>query len=169
MAADDRGSPMRKMMRAAACVIVLLFAANSYAHGDEAHEVAEVLGTWTFDPWVVICLSISAIVYIVGVQKLWASSKRGSGISVWSAAAFAAGWVSLVIALISPVHAWGEVLFSAHMTQHEILMLISAPLMVLGRPMIAAMWAMPMSWRGEVGSIVNLPSIKRPWRFITHP
>jgi putative membrane protein len=160
---------MRKMMRAAACVIVLLFAANSYAHGDEAHEVAEVLGTWTFDPWVVICLSISAIVYIVGVQKLWASSKRGSGISVWSAAAFAAGWVSLVIALISPVHAWGEVLFSAHMTQHEILMLISAPLMVLGRPMIAAMWAMPMSWRGEVGSIVNLPSIKRPWRFITHP
>src|SRR4029079_1808665 len=90
-----------------------------------------------------LCLSISAMVYLAGISKLWTESNAGAGISVWSATAYAAGWVSLVIALVSPVHAWGEVLFSAHMTQHEILMLISAPLIVIGRPLIAALWGMP--------------------------
>ena len=33
------------------------------------------------------------------------------------------------------------------MTQHEILMLISAPLLVLGRPLIAFLWALPPAWR----------------------
>ena len=42
------------------------------------------------------------------------------------AAAFAAGWVSLAIALLSPLHPLGELLFAAHMTQHEILMLVAA-------------------------------------------
>ena len=29
----------------------------------------------------------------------------------------------------------GEVLFSAHMIQHEVMMLVAAPLLVLGRPL----------------------------------
>jgi len=160
---------MRKIKLAAASASVLLLTANVFGHGGEAHEISEVLGKWTFDPLVILCLSISAIVYSAGIWRLWTGAKTGAGISVWSATAYAAGWVSLVIALLSPVHAWGEVLFSAHMTQHEILMLISAPLIVLGRPMIAAMWAMPMVWRAGVGSIVNLQAVKHPWRFITHP
>ena len=62
---------------------------------------------------------------------------------------FALGWISLVIALDSPLHELGEQLFWVHMTQHEILMLISAPLLVLGRPMIAFLWALPTSWRDD--------------------
>jgi putative membrane protein len=66
------------------------------------------------------------------------------------------------------LHPWGEVLFSAHMTQHEILMLIAAPLFVLGRPFIAAMWAIPPGWRKDAGGLINLPPIKRIWTILTN-
>ena len=45
-------------------------------------------------------------------------------------ACFWSGWLFLAVSLMSPVHSLGEVLFSAHMAQHEILMLAAAPAMV---------------------------------------
>ena len=124
-------------------VCVGISATAAFAHGDKPHDLDELWRAWSFDPLVVITLSISAAVYILGTRNLWLEAGVGHGINGWAAASFAAGWLSLVIALISPVHAWGEVLFAAHMTQHEILMLVSAPLCILGRPFIAAMWAIP--------------------------
>ena len=75
---------------------------------------------------------------------------------VWPILWFALGWISLVIALDSPLHEIGEQLFWVHMTQHEILMLISAPLLILGRPMIAFLWALPRAWRETAAE---------PWAF----
>jgi putative membrane protein len=160
---------MREVRAGLVVIVLLLCASLCFGHGGEPHDLDDLLGFWTFDPLVVISLSISAALYIEGLRKLWNGSHTGAGISGSASAAFAMGWLSLAVALISPVHAWGEVLFSAHMTQHEIMMLVSAPLIVLGRPMIATMWAMPKEWRQPVGSFFSQPSIKRPWRFITHP
>jgi cytochrome c oxidase assembly factor CtaG len=43
--------------------------------------------------------------------------------------------VLLVVALVSPLDGLGAALFSAHMVQHELLMIVAAPLLVLGRPL----------------------------------
>src|SRR5437660_1065821 len=80
----------------------------------------------------------------------------GASGSAWAAAAvrafcFWAGWGVLAVALLSPVHALGEVLFSAHMVQHELLMLVAAPLMVLSRPLAPFVRALPFAWRRAVG------------------
>jgi putative membrane protein len=83
--------------------------------------------------------------------------------------AFVGGWISLFIALVSPLHPWGEVLFSAHMTQHEILMLVAAPLFVLSRPFIAALWAMPRAWRKTTNGFVRTKSLQSTWHFLTNP
>ncbi len=115
----------------------------------------------------VIALTLSAYLYFTGIRRLWRNSAAGRGISTKAAVAFALGWISLVIALISPVHAWGEVLFAAHMTQHEILMLISAPLIVLGRPMIAGMWAIPLSSRSAIVKVFHYVPVKRAWTVIS--
>ena len=61
----------------------------------------------------------------------------GRGIARWQAAAFALGLLSIAVALISPVAWLSGILFSVHMTQHEILMLVSAPLLVFGHPLLA--------------------------------
>ena len=154
---------------ASACVLILLGCTHVFAHGEEPHNTDELWTAWTFDPLVVVMLVVSATVYGIGVYKLWHEAETGSAISVRGVLCYAAGWLSLVVALVSPVHSWGEVLFSAHMTQHEILMLISAPLIVLGRPLIAAMWAMPRAWRLRVGSAVRNQAISSTWEFFTGP
>ena len=77
---------------------------------------------------------------------------------------FALGWIALVIALCSPIHAWGSVLFSAHMTQHEILMLIAAPLLVLGRPVVPFLWALPRSTARSVARFSKGSAWQPVWR-----
>src|SRR5947199_9253098 len=91
---------------------------------------------WVSDPISLACLLASGGLYVAGVSRLWARTGRGCGVRPWKLGAFAAGWIALVLALLSPVAAISEVLFSVHMTQHEILILVSAPLLVLGRPIV---------------------------------
>jgi putative membrane protein len=114
-----------------------------------------------------ITLMISVAIYTIGIKRLWSAAGRSHGISYRAAASFFAGWVSLVIALIGPFHTLSEALFSAHMTQHEILMLVSAPLMVLGRPQIAAVWALPRQWKRSVTTVVNNDQFSAIWHFIS--
>jgi cytochrome c oxidase assembly factor CtaG len=91
---------------------------------------------------VVIPLAVTAILYLRG-----RTATRLQTISFW------AGWISLALALVSPLHPLGEVLFSAHMVQHEILMLVAAPLLVFSRPLVPMLWALPLQWRRAVGPI----------------
>jgi cytochrome c oxidase assembly factor CtaG len=67
------------------------------------------------------------------------------------------------------MHAWGQVLFSAHMTQHEILMLVAAPLLVLGRPLITFLWALPLDWSRKLGKFAKINALSRLWHTLTIP
>jgi cytochrome c oxidase assembly factor CtaG len=77
--------------------------------------------------------------------------------------------LTLAAALISPLHQLGGVLFAAHMAQHELLMVVSAPLLVLGRPIIPFLWALPLSWRRMAGAWSTIPAIGATWRLLTLP
>jgi putative membrane protein len=48
-------------------------------------------------------------------------------------------------------------------------MLISAPLFVIGRPFVAAMWSAPQSWRRPIGTGISEPHLKVVWRRLTAP
>jgi putative membrane protein len=47
---------------------------------------------------------------------------------------FAAGWVALFLALLSPIDTLSSLLFVMHMTQHMLLVMVAAPLLLLGLP-----------------------------------
>jgi putative membrane protein len=145
-----------------------IFVLPASAHEGKPHNFSDLLYTWSFDPLIVISLVLSAWIYIQGVFNLWRSNKIGRGIRFWEAAAFAGGWLSLFVALVSPLHPWGEVLFSAHMTQHEILMLASAPLFVLSRPLLALLWALPKGWRSGTKNLIKFKPIEKTWNFLTN-
>jgi cytochrome c oxidase assembly factor CtaG len=66
-------------------------------------------------------------------------------------AAFAAGIGILFAALISPFDALDDQLFSAHMVQHLVLLLIAPPLLIFGRPALACLWAFPLRARRALG------------------
>jgi putative membrane protein len=55
-----------------------------------------------------------------------------------------------------------------HMTQHEILMLVAAPLIVLGRPFVAAAWALPRNPNSTGGSLIRSRPVSRTWAFLSN-
>jgi putative membrane protein len=55
------------------------------------------------------------------------------------------------------------------MTQHEILMLVAAPLLVLGRPLLPFLWGLPLSWRRRVGGWGKPRWVQGGWYILTNP
>jgi putative membrane protein len=124
---------------------------------------------WSWHPLVMICLTLSALLYIKGTARLWRASTRGAGVGMWEAASFASGWIVLVVALVSPLHELGDELFSAHMVQHELLISVGAPLLVLGRPLIPFLWALPLDWRRSLGAWSQSGVVSTLWRRTSNP
>ena len=115
---------------------------------------------WEFDPGVAIPLAISALLYATG-------SRHHVGLTRSRRFCFWTGWPSLVLALVSPLHSIGEALFSVHMVQHEILMLVSAPLLVISRPLVTFLWAMPFAWRRAIGGWSKSRAVQNAWTGLT--
>lgn len=104
---------------------------------------------WKPDPFAAALLTVTIACYAAGLWRL-ARSGGLAHVPRWEKAAFISGWMVLAVALLSPLATLSEWLFSAHMTQHELLMLVAAPLIAIGRPLVPMLWALPARWRRTV-------------------
>lgn len=104
------------------------------------------LGGWSFDPVLVVAIAATACCYVLGLRKLWAGG-RGRGVPLRRTVSFFAGLVGLVVALMSPLDELAVQLFSWHMIQHLMLILIVAPLLVYGAPVLVVTLALPHTTR----------------------
>ncbi|HEX8453326.1 MAG TPA: cytochrome c oxidase assembly protein [Longimicrobium sp.] len=150
-------------------LLLLLAPSAAWAHTGKPLAPHDLWTAWAFDPGVVVALFVSAWLYSRGTERLWRRSGVGRGVRRWEAGCFAAGWVTLAVAMVSPLHRLGGVLFSAHMVQHELLMALAAPLLVLGRPMLPFLWALPMRWRRVAGAAARRQGVRAGWRLVTAP
>jgi putative membrane protein len=144
--------------------IAIALPLTAAAHADEPlapHDLLTLQG-WVFDPAITVPLAIAAWLY-------WRGSSPAHGTQKWESRCYWAGWLTLFISLVTPLHGMGEVLFSAHMTQHELLMLIAAPLLVLGRPLVPYLWGLPANWRKPLSSLFTGANVQHVWRTITQP
>jgi cytochrome c oxidase assembly factor CtaG len=132
------------------------------AHEGEPLEPHDLWRAWSFDPAIVIALLLTAGLYYRGATAT-------HGVSQKQRVYFWAGWFLLCTALVSPLHPLGEALFSAHMAQHELLMVAAAPLLVLARPLVALLWGLPFAWRCTLGQWSKRTTVQSGWRFWTHP
>lgn len=105
--------------------------------------------SWKPDLAAAIALALSSCWYAIG---LWRMRRRGAlqHVPRLEVAAFVCGWTVLAVALLSPIATLADWLFSVHMTQHELLMLVAAPLIAIGRPLTPMLFALPESWRRSV-------------------
>ena len=138
------------------------FAGLAQAHG--LPPSASTLG-WTFDGWVTGPLLVSLAWFAIGYARL----RRRSAFAAHraSAAWFIAGWLVLAAALVTPLHEAGERSFAAHMLEHELLMLVAAPLLVLSRPIGIALWVFPQGGRRALAGVGH--GIGGIWRVLTAP
>ncbi|MGE0805623.1 MAG: cytochrome c oxidase assembly protein [Burkholderiaceae bacterium] len=108
-----------------------------------APSPGELAMRWNFDPLLLALLSTTLVAYLAGAWRLrhvHRSAARGADTpSTAQQGCFIAGWSIAALALVSPLCALSVALFSARVAQHLLLMLVAAPLVMLGRP--AAMFA----------------------------
>jgi putative membrane protein len=126
--------------------------------------------SWNSEPSVVIPLVLTVLIYLWGLRNVWKRAGRGRGIAARQWISFAGAILVLVLALISPLDALSEALFSAHMVQHMILMLVAAPLLVMSDFQLALLWALPRRRAQAVGSGFNQSqTLSGAWRVLNNP
>jgi cytochrome c oxidase assembly factor CtaG len=153
-------------MKLPARMTVVAWAAASFAAGAHGVHDDPAAPGWTIDGWVVGPLLVSLAWYTVGYMRL---RHRSTAVAAHHASAgwFIAGWLVLAAALVTPLHEAGERSFAAHMVEHELLMLVAAPLLVLSRPIGIALWAFPQGVRRALAAFGH--GISTPWRALTAP
>ena len=127
------------------------------------------LGDWTWDPLVISALVASAAIYAVGAVRMTRRAGAARPGMRRQALAHGAGLAVLALALLSPLDRVSDALFSAHMVQHELLMLVAAPLIVLGRPAAPLLWTLPRRWRVRTRRAAHRPALVWAWRVLTAP
>jgi len=153
------------------CTIVPLmgWGGIARAHLEEAGGAEVTWASWSADWWLWLLIALSGWLYVRGVRALWQAAGVNAGVSALHVAAFAAGWLTLVGALLSPLDALSADLFWAHMVQHELLMIVAAPLLMIGRPLGPYAWALPERWRHRASLLIRELGIPLAVHALTRP
>jgi putative membrane protein len=126
-----------------------VFALAAALQHTPAAERAVGLGSWSLDPPVILALLFATL--------YWWSNRRTVGPARTRAERrrrhlyFYAGIVVVLAALASPLDAYSEQLFWAHMTQHVLLLVLAPPLIVLARPWVRLWRVLPLRARQPLG------------------
>ena len=127
------------------------------------------------EPSILVTVLVAAIWYWRGSRpsRLRALGGTRRRVASWRALSFAGGLVTIVIALDSPVERLADDLFWAHMLQHVLLMMVAAPLIVLGAPWMTFWRPLPLGLRRRIArTIAKSPSLgwlRRTATFIAAP
>jgi putative membrane protein len=73
-----------------------------------------------------------------------------------------------VAAVVPPLAEWSDRWLTAHMVQHELLMVIAAPLIAVSSPVLAWSWALPSNLRRRAFTRVR-PRLASTWTGLTSP
>lgn len=139
------------------------------AHAGVPPAPHDLWQAWNWDPWLLLGLTLTGYMYSRGVYALWRRAGVGRGVTWRQLWLFGLGLVALVVALISPVDALSEALFSAHMVQHMVLIYVAPLLFVLGAPPVLWIWALPRAWRRPTTRWWRASLWQRLWGYLLHP
>jgi putative membrane protein len=90
--------------------------------------------------------------YVRGWRRLRASRYAPPR---WRLALYVLGLATLAAALLSPLDDLATRRFSAHMSQHLLLTMVAAPLLVLGNPLPLVLWGLPAGARRALGTTLR--------------
>ena len=126
------------------------------------------LATWSVPPWATFVLVLTALLYLRGWNKI--RQTRRQQFPEWRLACFTAGLLSLWVAIASPLDAFGNLLLTAHMAQHLVLMSVAPPLILLGAPVVPLLRGLPRWFvRDVLGPFFNMKWLRVLGGFVTAP
>src|SRR5213078_2643291 len=96
---------MRRTLLSAVGIALVLAGAQAFAN---TPEVAGRTTGWTWSADITVPLFATGLMYVLGVLRM---RRRGSRLRLFPILCFASGWLSLLLALDSPMHEISEQLF----------------------------------------------------------
>jgi putative membrane protein len=145
-------------------VLLLLVPAATWAHAQQ--EVS----AWEAGEWVLVSLLfLAGAWYGAGYLRVSRSSRSGRALLSRRGALYAGGWLVIAASLLTPLHELGGRSFTAHMIEHELLMLVAAPLIAFARPIGIFVWALPRRARHALGALGHRRWFASAWRGISSP
>ena len=153
-------------MRVALAVVwACVFAVGASAHG----VVEELNAPRALSPWDLVAMSVIAgagVLYALGSRRM---SSRGAKHPAREQVCFWSGWLVLLASILPPLDSLALETFSAHMAQHELMMLVAAPLLIAGRPLSTCLWGLREPLRRPVAAVLQRNAVGTSWRVLTAP
>ena len=110
-------------------------------------------------------LAAVGVTYAIGVSRAWRTAGPGRIVRISQVRSFAGAEVVLAVALLPPLATSAHDSLTAHMVQHVLLLVVAAPLLALGAPLPALLWALPVAARERGLALwrATLRSHSRSW------
>lgn len=125
-----------------------------------AASPTDVWSRWNLNPIVTLGLFIAVWMYGRGWIAINDQVSVQPNIPGWRIAAYGVGILTVIIALLSPLNALSNTLFSAHMAQVVLLFAVAPMLLMLGKPGYVYTWSIPITWRWKLGRIFRNRAMK---------
>src|SRR5262245_57876856 len=133
------------------------------------NSVAEAaLRSWVLDPTLACLMALTGLIYVRGWRRLREQMPERFGTR--RPLAFFAGLTSIFLAVSSPLDAFANLLLTAHMIQHLLLMMVAPPLLLFSDPFLPLLRGLPtqVSKHG-FGSCFGWSALANFGRRITNP
>jgi putative membrane protein len=123
--------------------------------------------SWPFEPLMLLPVVLMGVWYAAGLRS-WPERSREH--PRWRTMLFYLGLATMVLAVNSPLHMLSERHFSMHMVQHMLLVMLAAPLVLLGAPTTPVLRGMPRWLRLGVVRPLSADRLARgAFRLLVHP
>ena len=152
---------MRRLAPPLALLLLAIAPSAALGHGTDvpAPTFPDLLLAWRIDPLTIVPLVAAGAVYLWAVRHVNQAHPDNPHPSHRSAM-FLGGLLAIFLALASPIEAYEGALFSVHMGQHLLLMLVAAPLMVAGAPITLALRVARPSMRRRLLWVLHSPVVR---------
>lgn len=148
-------------MRALIVISLIAFPRAALGHAGGARDAGE---------WFLIALLFACGAwYLAGFARVYRESRTGRTTLRRHGLSFASGWLVIALSLLTPLHALGGRSFTAHMIEHELLMLVAAPLLAWSKPIGVLLWALPAHARRSIAAVGQREWYASTWSAISAP
>ena len=128
--------------------------------------MSQFLSAWGVNLFVAVNLAAATTLYVMGIRRVrYSTSSKRMRWARWKSTCFFSGIAALALVYLGPRDAWSHTFFWAHMTQHLVVTMAAAPLLVLGDPITLAFRASGPVNRRRIVRILRTRTV----RFLTDP
>src|SRR6266702_2273632 len=128
----------------------------------------DIFADWSLPIWLTLSIVITAAIYLRGWLAI--RKTRPEQFTDLRLASFLTGLTVLWLAIGSPMDGFADVLLSAHMVEHLLLMSAVPPLVLYGLPVVPLLRGLPPPLlRGIIGPLLRMSPLRRFGHWLVTP